>query len=380
VQSVLLVAKYWSQSVVPLPVLDLSADKSAAALSRVLSLSSTISYISHFWSYGGIILVGITVLSLLIADLYLQLFQSYSSACVAHSSRDTYFSALLVPTAYDYAASAGNALLIGAVELYNLNASSICAERQAIFTDSFDSDTRDILLSSRDYSSNSDRFTLFSSCINATAMDRLYHNTSSAQRPNATEGGIVSNPLKTPSFYLNSTACVSTSNNTPNSLLPQLTRTGFNCSNLPLCAVGCTGPDVSVISDLSRQCSCMGEWFVHSRVLSIGVAACMYVTLYVSCHLLHTGLLMTEWRHLRPAVFDVKASCDTDGEIQKQEGESEHQNEVADARRTQLGRQLRAYEQRGYLVALAGGAVNMLWIALLIIARNNIAYIPHGGT
>ena len=46
--------------------------------------------------------------------------------------------------------------------------------------------------------------------------------------------------------------------------------------------VKCSGPDPAVLESLTRQCSCMGEWYFHSRVFTAALALLMYILLYIA--------------------------------------------------------------------------------------------------
>lgn len=56
----------------------------------------------------------------------------------------------------------------------------------------------------------------------------------------------------------------------------------FQCDALPACAVTCVGPPVDVLSALSKDCSCMAEWWWNGYLMQTLLSLFIYIVLNVS--------------------------------------------------------------------------------------------------
>ena len=107
-----------------------------------------------------------------------------------------------------------------------------------------------------------------------------------------------------------------------------------------------------------------------------------------SSALLHRGILMIEWKQLRPAVFaDCMTSCAVDtGHLQHKDTTSTNEDAVVDvgaderrqaaARVLVLTEEIELHEMYGYLYVFCAILVNTVWLSLLMLAGANIAYRP----
>lgn len=50
--------------------------------------------------------------------------------------------------------------------------------------------------------------------------------------------------------------------------------------------------------------------------------------------------------------------------------------EVEDRLRGKLVQQLKGFEIKGYVYVIGGAAINVIWVGLILLARQNIAYSP----
>jgi hypothetical protein len=258
------------------------------------------------------------------------------------------------------------------MSVYNGNASSVCSRYQAQYGDSYGTCFDSISKARASFVSDSKDFLLLERCVNSTATDLAFTAACSSDAtanacPTNTSSGL---RYHLPSEYFSDVSCSSPPEyfNAQSSMLET---SAFNCSVLPLCSVFCNGPDQEKLADIARQCSCMGEWFVHSKVFGTGLAAIVYILLYISTKMVLEGVLMMEWRHLRPEVFEYQASCDLKGDHLT----TDPTNDVNI--KNKFHWQLKAYEFKGMMYILVGALVNLLWVVLLIYATNSIAYTPY---
>jgi hypothetical protein len=89
----------------------------------------------------------------------------------------------------------------------------------------------------------------------------------------------------------------------------------FNCSSLPECDITCSGPNKQKIRQITKECSCATEWFLHSYWLHGILSLLIYILMNISRSLLVNGIARVFWRKLHPCVFTVVATCDQDGMI-----------------------------------------------------------------
>ena len=104
-----------------------------------------------------------------------------------------------------------------------------------------------------------------------------------------------------------------------------------------------------------------------------GLATSVYVILYLSCLLIHKGLLMMEWRHLRPEVYEYIASCDANGDLIEPTGQD---GKSSLKLRETLEERVATYENLGFVYLFLGALINVIWIALILVAAKNISYVP----
>ena len=136
--------------------------------------------------------------------------------------------------------------------------------------------------------------------------------------------------------------------------------------------MACDGPDAQALAGLTKQCSCLTEWYGHSSVFIFGLSTTVYVILYISSLLIHKGLLMMEWRHLRPEVFEYIASCDANGEVIERRTERKSKTSL----RETLEEKVTMYENLGVAYIFLGTAINVIWIALILVGAKSISYVP----
>lgn len=67
-----------------------------------------------------------------------------------------------------------------------------------------------------------------------------------------------------------------------NALLGQTRSTDFYCSQLPPCDVTCDGPDVIVLDNAAKDCSCMIEWYWNGMLLQLSFAVIIYIIVNIS--------------------------------------------------------------------------------------------------
>lgn len=56
----------------------------------------------------------------------------------------------------------------------------------------------------------------------------------------------------------------------------------FNCNNLPICSLTCSGPNINILHTVTHQCSCMIEWEFHSIILQYLIGFIVYILLNIS--------------------------------------------------------------------------------------------------
>lgn len=187
----------------------------------------------------------------------------------------------------------------------------------------------------------------------------------------------------------------------------------FSCRALPTCQVTCRGPDAALVHAVSKSCTCMSEWLVHGNVFGALVAVCVYLFLNASRVLIMKGVTLLCWRSLCPQTeneFVVHLLANDKGEITSAEGatgpsedETDQPHRMKDdfdispdsnitelgglpnlsADRSERGQIARAVEAmlrgvlwKGRLFIVVGITCNAVWIAILLLARKNIAYSP----
>lgn len=67
-----------------------------------------------------------------------------------------------------------------------------------------------------------------------------------------------------------------------NAMIGQTRSTDFYCSQLPPCEVTCAGPDLLVVDNAAKDCSCMVEWYWNGMLLQLSFAFIIYLIVNIS--------------------------------------------------------------------------------------------------
>ena len=100
----------------------------------------------------------------------------------------------------------------------------------------------------------------------------------------------------------------------------------FDCSALPHCDITCPGPHKDRLRRITKECSCLTEWFVHSLCFRWLLSILIFGLMNSSRVIFVNGLAKVIWRRLHPGTFTVWATCDENGAIITQL-ESDDKNE-----------------------------------------------------
>jgi hypothetical protein len=100
----------------------------------------------------------------------------------------------------------------------------------------------------------------------------------------------------------------------------------FDCSTLPYCDITCPGPHKDRLRRITKECSCLTEWFVHSLCFRWLLSILIFGLMNSSRVIFVNGLAKVIWRRLHPGTFTVWATCDETGAIITQLG-SDDKNE-----------------------------------------------------
>jgi hypothetical protein len=154
----------------------------------------------------------------------------------------------------------------------------------------------------------------------------------------------------------------------------------FYCSDIPDCALTCTGPSKELIRTSTEQCGCMLEWMFHSTWFKFSIATCIYVLMNLSRVLITRAMCKIFWKYLSPGIFTYKATCDHHGNVLALRGMFDKYESFTGpkgALKAELDYTLRKYVSMAYMEAFVAVALNAPWIVFLKLASSNLAYDPN---
>lgn len=407
-QTVQIVAKFWSRSVCPLPSVDLQVRRSNSKNSALVSL--VFQALPYVWLQILLLVAFIGLAAWATAALYLQAYSNYADTCVHGISNSTFLSRNLYSAAYNYASLEGAGVIQSGIGDYNRHFASVCQSAESDAVRKYQTHLSGMHDANKSTSSSLDDLQTLQGCVDLKLMDQWYSdvcNNSSAASSASCPILQVGKPYQTAQewmqYGLTASVCHSFDPDHTDSD-PMLST--FRCDSIPVCAVECSGPSAILLSQATQQCSCSVEWYLHSRIWQAVLVVLVYACMNLSRVLLTHAVLVLCWRHLDEPIFECRVSCTrtghfvlpdaggteeeentkrangapSPGNAAKAEGVNETetvlklQSHVVEA---SLNREMGRYLCIGSLALLCSAVVLLLPGIVFLYVRDNIAYVQH---
>jgi len=233
--------------------------------------------------YGFYIAVSAAVSSLLVTQLYLPALASYRDGCVsANPVRGTLLQRNVFALVQNQAMGNGDAAFSRHSSAFNSRRASDCVEYGEDINRKADADAvryEDYLERARESEASLRHYAM---CSNGTSAG----------------GGPVATAL-----------AESTCNGTADAW-PGLARARFDCRNLPVVNLTCGQPSREALSEVSEQCTCLTEWYLHARAATLLAALLLYAVLNVSRAFVAAALPRLLWRKVTDRSVTLTAEVD----------------------------------------------------------------------
>lgn len=284
-----LVKKYWSNSLVSLPMINISNTKGKYQFQDNHYLFAAHQVLCVFpYLYIQVFIVA-TLAVLILASIiktYIPTYQGYIAGCTQHSSETTYLSEQLLSLAYNYASYYGNIYTKSHIEQYNSDATTMCTTRSATNQQSYNAFINQLGQYNETIIQNDYYFSLMASCATS------------------------SQPLPADVQYMHNISSIPSIESLTQRF--QATYAVYNCEDQPTCTVTCA-MNQALLQSVTNTCSCNLQWFFHSNILHFVAVILAFCCMNASRLLLLQGIIMLYWRQFAPETFTYKASCDIQG-------------------------------------------------------------------
>jgi hypothetical protein len=148
----------------------------------------------------------------------------------------------------------------------------------------------------------------------------------------------------------------------------------FSCDRVRPCKFACSGPNEPKLRSQTFASACNTEWFFHAATLSFFMVSLVYVVINFSRYVLFRGIVKVWWRHLVTTRFTFIASCSEDGRVIYPQDVQDTAMSFQAAILRELHIALRSFEREGLLELLLAVAINVPWIAVLVVLNRTLAF------
>jgi len=301
-----LIIKYWFQSAIGLPVIDVRDYENHAGASGPVKVASIL---THPCTIVTVLLLIFALALASIVPPYTSIVDAYVEGCIT-TSGGTVLSNNTFAVAYNYATSDGNKVLTEGYQQYDASRNEVCGRYLQSSGDGSDSDQSDLSAAISAQQTNSVQTLTIYRCVNFTTFGTVQSWNASfygARHPMLIVQDAID--LYNASDHLH--PCMPLAMSLFN-MLPAV----FNCSELPPCTTGCGVFKPSLIA-ASLQAGCETEYLVHSFIARFGVTLLVFISLNLSRMLFMAAIVRLGWRSLTPRGFEFVSNCTRVGETSK---------------------------------------------------------------
>ena len=157
----------------------------------------------------------------------------------------------------------------------------------------------------------------------------------------------------------------------------------FDCSILPKCDSTCSGPHKGRIQRVTKECSCVVEWFIHALILRWLLTLFIFISTNVSRVMLINGLVKVFWKKFHPGTVIGRANCDEFGRIITH-GDGSMKGDYIDRKNENVSASVQKdikkrmqknsfiFQAKGYATIFCSLLLTCLWVAMILIAPNEV--------
>jgi hypothetical protein len=138
--------------------------------------------------------------------------------------------------------------------------------------------------------------------------------------------------------------------------IPTLEDSRFNCTNLPICAMTCGGPDREAIAAATLSSGCTSEWKFHAGMFRFVMALMVYVCMNISRVLIMLAIVRLSWRVLAGKGFEFIGTVDRLGNMDVT---------AKDRLKKQVETDIRKYERVAWIMLALAVLVHIPYIIVL---------------
>jgi hypothetical protein len=376
--------RYWDVSSVALPKVDIRAQKET---SNPLEMSSGRLLIECLTNPAVSTLFGLLIIFwifMIIASVYSPLLTEFRQYCVPINGEGTFIGTNIFSVAFNFAYERGTSSRMEGLDSFEIQRVSTCSSLQSKSIQDMNGAAFELLAHNKTFTTIGNRIDVLQRCIAIAVLDRYFEEACCGEigyeacDPNENEllelesrCPLMQNmfgvsPLKPPSFYFSKRSCDVIDRQDEWVLQDAI----FDCQALPSCDVTCNGPQKQKLRQVTKECSCMFEWFLHSLCLRMILSVLIFGLMNGSRVIFVDGLARVMWRRLHPGTFSVWATCDVDGVLLTPDlidhdlSHEDYSMEVD--MKSQIERNTRWFRLGGCLMMIGAVCMNISWIVLIL--------------
>lgn len=338
--------RYWFQSAVGLPVVDITKFKATKKPPKSVQMANCVT--SPVTIFAIIFFLGVGI-AFAAAEFLVPLFATYQQCF--DPNQENIFAQDSYAIAFNYISSDGNTMIQKNAKLHDGQRSTICGEEVKATSELAQTLNAQMLKIQTDYAQISADFRLVDKCLNL--QDVL---TSGGMDPSAVNAWLT-HPQTLGCKDPNLIATEEILNPVPSI---------FNCSDdtVPFCIFDDIAPDESdTLSAATQESACHSQKFILMQTMEITMAVVVFICWNIARMLVMMGLSRIYWRRLTPRGFNYAGSCTRQGEIL---GSTRKELLVA------LSESVRKFEVMGYILLFLG--VVLPWPPIIILSAVDEAY------
>ena len=373
--------KYWNVSSIKVPEIDIRKNKEITN-PFTMSKGRILFFLVTHPMVGGILAFAVAFLTIsVITSIYSPIFRHYASECIPEDGQGTFLGRNLYTTAYNFASRDGSSLLRKKLDDFDIKSIESCSSEHSSSVFMYSEDLAKLESHRNTLVRLNADMILMDDCLDKDLIQNLFQNACCGeigygQCSNQTEKyenihelkcplDEQKNPLNHTGYYLSKRSCDIYDRQDEWVLQDAI----FNCQALPSCDVTCDGPQKQKLRQVTRECSCMFEWFIHSLCLRMILSFLIFGLMNGSRVIFVDGLARVLWRRLHPGTFSVWATCDSDGVLLAPDlidGDENCGYSMKDEMKKQIDSSTRWFHLGGCMMMAGAICMNICWIVLIM--------------
>jgi hypothetical protein len=307
------------------------------------------------------------------------------SECIPKEGSGTFLGRNLYTIAYNFASRDGNSLIIKKLDIFELKSVESCSSERSSSMFMYSKDLADLEAYMSTLFRLSPDMILMDDCLDKDTIQNLFQNaccgeigygecsnqTTELENLQAQNCPVddYKQPLNHTGYYLSKRSCDVLDRQDEWVLQDAI----FDCQALPSCDVTCNGPQKQKLRQVTKECSCMFEWFLHSLCLRMILSLLIFGLMNASRVIFVDGLARVLWRRLHPGTFSVSATCDVDGVLLTPDlidHDLSHGYSIEEDMKNQIERNTRLFHLGGCMMMAGAACMNICWIVLILKASD----------